>query len=141
MTEIKNYYEVIAKCGHVGRKQYVPIKFAIVAEDGKEAAKIVRQFPRVKHNHKDAILNVNKIDFERYVEIIEINNNDPYLKCHSKQEQRLINNLEERLETDFHSQEVKYDKKTRLDRITYKKKKIKILEKLYLEGLDYADAY
>lgn len=141
MTEIKNYYEVIAKCGHVGRKQYVPIKFAIVAEDGKEAAKIVRQFPRVKHNHKDAILNVNKIDFERYVEIIEINNNDPYLKCHSKQEQRLINNLEERLETDFHSQEVKYDKKTRLDRITYKKKKIKILEKLYLEGLDYAYAY
>ncbi|MCI6357066.1 MAG: hypothetical protein MR766_00295 [Erysipelotrichaceae bacterium] len=141
MTEIKNYYEVIAKCGHVGRKQYVPIKFAIVAEDGKEAAKIVRQFPRVKHNHKDAILNVNKIDFERYVEIIEINNNDPYLKCHSKQEQRLINNLEKRLETDFHSQEVKYDKKTRLDRITYKKKKIKILEKLYLEGLDYAYAY
>lgn len=78
----------------VGRKQYVPIKFAIVAEDGKKTAKIVRQFPRVKHNHKNANLNVNKIDCERHIEITEINNNNPYLKCHSKQEQKLINNLE-----------------------------------------------
>ena len=98
MMETKNYYEVIAKCGHVGKKHYVPVKFAVIAEDGKEAAKMVRDFPRVKHNHKDAILNVSKIDYERFQEIVEMNRNDPYLKCHAWQEQKLIDNLEERLE-------------------------------------------
>lgn len=139
--EIKNYYEVIAKCGHVGRKHYVPIKFAVVAKDGKEAAKKVRQFPRVKHNHKDAILYVNKIDYERYLEIVEINNNDPYLKCHSKQEQNLIDSLEERLEIDLHNQKVKYDKEVRLQRVIYRIKKTKILEKFFWEDSDYVYAY
>ena len=54
-NEFEKYYMVIAKCGHVGRKNYIPVKFAVVAESGKEAAKKVRQFPRVKHDHKDAI--------------------------------------------------------------------------------------
>ena len=141
MIETKNYYEVIAKCGHVGRKHYVPIKFAVVAKDGKEAAKKVRQFPRVKHKHKDAILYVNKIDYERYLEIVEINNNDPYLKCHSKQEQNLIDSLEERLEIDLHNKKVKYDKEVRLQRVTYRIKKTKILEKFFWEDSDYVYAY
>ena len=141
MMETKNYYEVIAKCGHVGKKHYVPVKFAVIAKDGKEAAKMVRQFPRVKHDHKDAILNVNKIDYERYLEIVEMNNNDPYLKCHSRQEQNLIDNLEDRLEIDLHNQKVKYDKQTRLNRITYKIKKTKILEKFSWEDSDFVYAY
>lgn len=134
----KNYYEVIAKCGHVGRKHYVPIKFAVIAENGKEAAKIIRQFPRVKHNHKDAILSVNKISYERYLEIIEMNHNDQYLKCHSKHEQKLINDFEERLEDDFHDLEVKYDKQARIDRVTYKLKKNKIIEEDSWEDFVYA---
>ena len=141
MMETKNYYEVIAKCGHVGKKHYVPVKFAVIAEDGKEAAKMVRQFPRVKHDHKDAILNVNKINFERYLEIVEMNNNDPYLKCHSRQEQNLIDNLEDRLEIDLHNQKAKYDKQDRLQRVTYKIKKTKILEKFSWEDSDYVYAY
>ena len=141
MMEAKNYYEVIAKCGHVGKKHYVPVKFAVIAEDGKEAAKMVRQFPRVKHDHKDAILNVNKIDYERYQEIVEMNNNDPYLKCHSRQEQNRIINLSERLEDDLHNQKIKYDKQVRLDRVAYKIKKTKILEKFSWEDSDYVYAY
>ena len=141
MTETKKYYEVIAKCGHVGRKHYVPVKFAVIAKDGKEAAKMVRQFPRVKHNHKDAILNVNKIDYERYLEIVEMNNNDPYLRCHSRQEQNLIDNLEDRLEIDLHNQKEEYDKQARLQRVTYKLKKIKILEKFSWEDSDYVYAH
>ena len=82
MMKTKKYYEVIAKCGHVGRKKYIPVKFAVVAESGKEAAKKVRQFPRVKHNHKDAILDVRCITVEEFLEIKESNANDPYLKCH-----------------------------------------------------------
>ena len=139
--EAKNYYEVIAKCGHVGKKHYVPVKFAVIAEDGKEAAKIVRQFPRVKHDHKDAILNVNKIDYDRFQEIVEMNHNDHYLKCHSRQEQKLIDNLEERLEDDLHNQKAKYDKQARLDRVAYKLKKTKILQHFYWEDSDNVYAY
>ncbi|MCR4660994.1 MAG: hypothetical protein K5765_03205 [Clostridia bacterium] len=133
MKNVINYFEVIAKCGHVGRGYYVPIEFAVIAEDGKEAAKMVREFPRVKHDHKDAILNVYKIDYERYLEIVEMNNNDPYLKCRSKKEQKLIKDLEQRLEYDLQNQKVKYDKQVRLDRIAFKNKKAKIQEKLAWE--------
>ena len=137
----KNYYEVIAKCGHVGRKHYVPIKFAVIAEDGKEAAKKVRQFSRVKHNHKDAILNVKKISYERYLEIVEANHNDQYLNCHSKHEQKLINNFEERLEDDFNNLEIKYDKQARIDRVSYKLKKFKNLEKISWKESFYVHTY
>ena len=141
MKKAKNYYEVIAKCGHVGKKHYVPIKFAVIANDGKEAAKLVRQFPRVKHNHKDAILSVKKIDREKYDKIVQMNNKDPYLQCHSRNEQNLIINLYERLEEDPHNKKAKYDKQARLDRIAYKMKKTKILEKFSLEDSEYVYAY
>lgn len=81
-------YEVCAKCGHVGRGYYVEKTFAVKAESAKEAAKVVRGFPRVKHHQKDAIRYVNKIDEVRYDEIIEANRNDNYFVCHSVQEQR-----------------------------------------------------
>ena len=82
------YYEVKAKCGHVGRKYYVLKTFAVKAEDGKEAARIVRNIPRVKHHHKDAIREVNEIDILKYWEIIENNKKDPYFFCHSVQDRR-----------------------------------------------------
>ena len=107
---MKNYFEVIAKCGHVGRNKYIPIKFAVEAESGKDAAAMVREFPRVKHNHKDAILSVTKIDYVRYLEINAVNDNNPYLKCKSKYEQRIIVGLDEQLEEDDHSKKVKYKK-------------------------------
>ena len=141
MIETKKYYEVIAKCGHVGRKKYIPVKFAVVAESGKEAAKKVRQFPRVKHNHKDAILNVRCITVEEFLEIKESNANDPYLKCHSRQEQNLIVNLSERMVADIHNVKQAFDKQARLDRVAYKIKKTKILEKFSWEDSDYVYAY
>ena len=139
-NEFEKYFMVIAKCGHVGKKHYVPIKFAVIAKDGKEAAKMVRQFPRVKHDHKDAILNVNKIDYERYLEIVEMNNNDPYLKCHSRQEQNLIVNLAERMVPDLHNVKQAFDKQTRKDRVAYKLRKSKILEESSKKE-DYCYAY
>ena len=132
MTKVMNYYEVVAKCGHVGRKHYVPIKFAVMAESGTMAAKMVRQFPRVKHNHKDAILMVTKIDCDRFVEIKEINKNDRYLKCHSRREQKMIEDLYCRLEIDLHHQEKQYNKQKRKDTVAYKLKKYKILNKCNL---------
>lgn len=134
---MKNYFEVIAKCGHVGRNKYIPIKFAVEAESGKDAAAMVREFPRVKHNHKDAILSVTKIDYVRYLEIIAINDNNPYLKCKSKHEQKLIVGLKEQLEEDNHSKKEKYDKYSRRDRVAYKLKKSKTIEKSFMREYNF----
>lgn len=119
---------VIAKCGHVGRKYYIPIKFAVNSNSAKEAANKVRYFPRVKHNHKDAIISVKQITLEEYSEINENNEKDPYLLCHSKHEQKQISDLKERLEIDSHNIKKTADKKKRKDRVTYKLKKNKIIE-------------
>lgn len=81
-------FEVCAKCGHVGRNYYVDKIFVVRAENGREAARIVRNFPRVKHHHKDAIRYVIRIDEARYWEVRRMNDNDPYFFCHSIQEQR-----------------------------------------------------
>ncbi|MBQ8932670.1 MAG: hypothetical protein IJ061_00115 [Lachnospiraceae bacterium] len=83
-----NYYEVSTKCGHVGRGKYVIRTFPVIAEDGRQAAEKARYMPRVKHDHKDAILSVVLIDSERYEELRIINSQDPYLRCKNIQEQR-----------------------------------------------------
>jgi len=61
---MKKFYIVTAKCGHVGKSKYILIDFPVIAEDGREAAKIARQIPRVKHHHKDAIRNVEESSFD-----------------------------------------------------------------------------
>lgn len=86
----KRYYKVKCKCGHVGRNYYIPIDFPVVASNGREAAKIARNFPRCKHHHKDCILEVVEISKEDYVQLQTLNDEDPFLHCHSIQQQRLI---------------------------------------------------
>lgn len=81
-------YEVCAKCGHVGRNNYVDKIFAVVASNGKEAAAKVRNFPRVKHDHKYAIRYVESIDSARFAEIVSENHLDPFFLCRNVQEQR-----------------------------------------------------
>lgn len=139
-NEFEKYFMVIAKCGHVGRKNYIPVKFAVVAESGKEAAKKVRQFPRVKHDHKDAILDVGCITIDEFLEIKDNNDNDPYLNCHSRFEQNLIVNLSERMVADSHNVKQVYNKQERKDRVAYKLRKFKILEKS-IKKEDYCYAY
>lgn len=94
------YYEVIAKCGHVGEGKCVLITFACAAESGKEAAAKVRAYPRVKHHHKDAIRNVREISFEEYIKLRAENDADPYLHCKNIQEQRKIPGFEKRILPD-----------------------------------------
>ena len=89
-------YIVTVKGGHVGRKHYIPLKFPIQATSKKEAASIARQIPRVKHDHKDAILDVYPVTDEMYNKQIEENDRDPYLKIKSRHEQKKI---EEMIET------------------------------------------
>lgn len=127
------YFKVVTKCGHVGRRQYVPVAFAIKAEDAKEAAKIARYLPRVKHDHKDAILECVEISYEDFQELIKVNNEDDYLKCKSSQEQSRLD-LNNRLVHDNHYEEFKNryrhipsqeDKQKRRERIEYKAKRDK----------------
>ena len=80
------YYRVKVKCGHVKRNNYIPKTFYIKAEDGKEAAAKARKIPRVKHDKKFAILSVEKITKDEYLEGIRINKEDPYLMVTSVQE-------------------------------------------------------
>lgn len=95
-------FEAVCKCGHVGKTHYVIIRFPLMAQSRKDAARIARQMPRVKHDHQDAILDVIKIDQKRYFELCEINNHDPYLHCTCIQEQNAID-LTDRLMDEDHS--------------------------------------
>lgn len=86
----ENYYVVTAVCGHVGKGRGIDKDFAVRAFNGKEAARIARDLPRVKHDMKGAIKNVVEVDFERFERQILINDNDPFLRCRNRQEQNLL---------------------------------------------------
>ena len=57
------FFEVQAKCGHVGRNNYIVKKFYVKAESAKEAAKVIRSAPRVKHHQKE-MLGTVKLDYQ-----------------------------------------------------------------------------
>ena len=99
---------VTCKCGHVTRGYYMPIDFPVNAENGREAAAIARFIPRVKHDHKDAILNVRKVDHKDYLKQEELNHNNPYLLCRSRKEQNKIEGLKELLCVDNHNKSFKH---------------------------------
>ena len=123
------YFKVTAKCGHVGRGYYIPIDFAIVAKDGKQAASITRDKPRVKHDHKDAILSVTEITFEEFMVLRSQNDADPFLHCKNIQQQRGIEGLSERLVPEIMKEQVK-------NRATeYRRKKYKIIERSAIKAV------
>lgn len=83
------YFMVTAKCGHVGKNNFYKGTLFLKAENGKEAARIARDCPRVKHDQKDAILNVEEIN-DFFFEIgRELNHSLHYYTCESVQEQRM----------------------------------------------------
>ncbi len=83
------YYEVIVKCGHVGRNNYILNLFPVKAKSKKEAANRARYFPRVKHDQKDAIRSVREISYEEFLLLVEQYQNDSYNFAHSRQEQAI----------------------------------------------------
>lgn len=119
------FYRVTCKCGHVGKKHFIRIDFPVNADSMKEASLIARQIPRVKHDHKDAILECKEIDYEEYLILQMINQQDPYLQCSNKQEQRNIANLSLRLEPE---QKYLLPKKQKTRCVKYKIKRQAIIE-------------
>jgi hypothetical protein len=104
-----NFFEVTAKCGHVGRRRYYRGLFYIRAENAKAAAAIVRMMPRVKHDRKDAIIAVTEVDYEEYKKGSAAHRQNPYFDCHSNQEQSMVL---AKIAKDIHS-EVDIDKDER----------------------------
>ena len=109
------YYEVEAKCGHVGRNNYIIKMFYVCAEDGKEAALKVRNSPRVKHHHKDAIRSVTEIDYDEYLNGLNKTSNDSYFLVHNSTQQRAICRFGEN-EVIREEQEITFKKPTHAKR-------------------------
>lgn len=83
-------YEVIVKCGHVGKRNYILKTVPVCAEDKAQAAAKARMMPRVKHDHPDAIRQVRVVDAPRFAELVAVHRADPYFQCHCIQEQRAL---------------------------------------------------
>ena len=114
------FFEVQAKCGHVGRNKYVIKNFYVKTESGKEAARKIRMTSRVKHDHKDAILNVREITYEEYVAGVIRCQEDDYFKIHNSSDQK-------RIQTEGIMYEEKIEKE-RTREVCFKLKKWKIIE-------------
>lgn len=139
----KKYFAVECKCGHVGSKQYyIPITFAVMANDGREAANAARNFPRCKHHHKDCILSVEEISYAEYLKLLAANMEDPYLHCSNKFEQSTID-IESRLVIDPHYEEnAKCDKEKegQIHQVYFRKEKIRNPKKFVKFNQDYLEA-
>lgn len=118
------YYQVVAKCGHVGKNNYIEKTFYIRAESGKEAARMVRYAPRVKHHKKDAILCVREISREEFLLGRATFKSDLYFRMTSSHEQRLLNAVK----PDEIKREPKRKKYLKTRNAEYQMKRFKILE-------------
>jgi hypothetical protein len=132
--QIMKYFKVTAKCGHVGKNWYYRGMFYVCAKDGKTAAAIVREKPRVKHDHKDAIIAVEKIDYLEFEHGTALQRLNPYFNCGNNQEQRqFIDELEEDIYRETYGDAD--ERRGNSDR----KAKRKAIEKLYRKMDKYGD--
>ena len=137
---MKNFYEVQAKCGHVGRGRFFRGTFYVRAYTGSEAAAIVRQLPRVKHDHKDAILSVRRIDRAEYdVERTAVRQN-PYYSCTNVQQQReCLDQIEDYIEDEVRPERNRGEMaKKRQARIRLNNIKNKLLQKYATAEMAFA---
>lgn len=86
---MRKYFKVLAKCGHVGKGMYYEGAFYVKSDDAKKAAAYVRKQPRVKHDHKDAIISVVEITKKEYVIGREEKKKEAYFNCVNSSEQKL----------------------------------------------------
>ena len=91
------YFKITVKFGHVGKSNFYKgyggwrkdLQRALWNSEPKALCRIYcRYCPRVKHDHKDAILNVEEIDKDLYFEGLEKNRAIRYFSCYNVQEQR-----------------------------------------------------
>ena len=116
-----NNYIVKAKCGHLGIGRFIPISFPIKANSPKEAASIGKNLPRVKKGRKDSIISVVEVSWFAYQVQRVLNEMDPYLQVHNKQEQdEIMHLIEHRIE---YEDEKPINECKRRDSVKYKLQK------------------
>ncbi len=121
------YFRVVAKCGHVGKGKYIEVSYPIYAENGREAAKIVMNYTKVKKHLKNAISGVYEITYEEYEKIRLKNKCDKYLRAHCSQEINLLDlDIKDLDKKNYKSQN---EFESRKDRIAYILKKERIIRR------------
>jgi hypothetical protein len=65
------YYKIIAKGGHVGSGNIIPLAFYFKAKDMHDAIKQARSMPCVKHDKPDVITNAKEISKEEYEQSVD----------------------------------------------------------------------
>ena len=138
---MQKYYKVTCKCGHVGRTHFIRIDFPIITNSASRAASIAKRFPRVKHDAKDAIIDVKEIDKDEYYSLYRKNSLDPYLQCRCIQEQNLIEDFFHRLESEPIS-EKRVKRTSRRNALGYRRYKDECVERGMDEKyFEYLDSY
>ena len=132
---MKKYFSVETKCGHVGKLNCVWIKFAIFAENAKEAAAIARQKARAKHHHKNTIKEVVEIAVDEFCKLKAINDADPYLHAKNHREQLQIEGFEERIELDEYNIARKHEKTSKKESLGFRIKRAQTREKSHKRAL------
>lgn len=132
------FYEVEAKCGHVGKSHFVIKSFPVIAESGEEAARIVRHKPRVKHHHKDAIRSVSPIGEQRYRALLYVHDTDPYFRCKNIQEQRELCLELLLIDEDIYEPEYKQEN-TILKKVYYGKEQLRHPKRYYRNYMNEDD--
>ena len=108
----EGYYLVTVKGGHVGRQYYYPMQLPIRASSKKEASDRARYLPRVKKNHKDVVLSVEKISQSAFYQQVSNNDQDPYFNVTSKHQQNIfIEQIKDKLIKDPHYIQMKNKRK------------------------------
>ena len=125
-----NYYLVYAKCGHVGKGNYLEVAFPVYAKTAHDAAQIVLKRPKVKKHLKNAITSVEEINYEDYLNELESFKNNEYIKAHSKKDLIICELDVSHLESSF--KQYKKSFSSRMERVNYilKKNRIKELQVL-----------
>lgn len=81
------YYEVCAKCGHVGNGKYCLKKFYTIAPSMHKARENVLNAPRIKKQLSNPIEYVCQITKEEYEKGRFEMDTDPYFNCKSEEDQ------------------------------------------------------
>ncbi len=125
-----NYYLVYAKCGHVGKGNYLEVAFPVYAKTAHDATQIVLKRPKVKKHLKNAITSVEEINYEDYLNELESFKNNDYIKAHSKKDLMICELDVNNLESSF--KQYKKSFSSRMERVNYilRKNRIKELQVL-----------
>ncbi len=130
------YFIVTTKCGHVGKWNCIWIDFAVAAENAAEAAQKAKTYKRVKRHHKDVIALVVEITSDEYMKRRSDNDNDPYLHCKNIQQQRLIEDINQRMQPDTWNIERNFKKQPKKKCKEYIVKKNRIAEREWAKQIE-----